>query len=70
MSIAEILSMLPSMSDKEKITLKKALEIEPNDDLKPADKKKKYRKAGSLKHLEIKMSEDFDKPLEDMAEYM
>lgn len=28
------------------------------------------RKAGSGKHLKIVMSEDFDEPLEDFAEYM
>lgn len=29
-----------------------------------------YRKAGSGKHLGIVMSDDFDEPLEDFAEYM
>ncbi|MGB0386148.1 MAG: type II toxin-antitoxin system Phd/YefM family antitoxin [Ardenticatenaceae bacterium] len=29
-----------------------------------------YRKAGSRKHLGIVMSDDFDEPLEDFAEYM
>ncbi len=28
------------------------------------------RKAGSAKHLGIKMADDFDEPLEDFAEYM
>lgn len=32
--------------------------------------KKKVRKAGSAKHLGITMSDDFDEPLEDFAEYM
>ena len=31
---------------------------------------KKGRKAGSAKHLDIVMSDDFDEPLEDFAEYM
>ena len=31
---------------------------------------KPRRRAGSAKHLNIKMSDDFDAPLEDFAEYM
>ena len=31
---------------------------------------KPARKAGSAKHLNIKMADDFDAPLDDFAEYM
>ncbi len=31
---------------------------------------KPHRQAGRAKHLNIKMSADFDKPLEDFVEYM
>ncbi|GAB5465366.1 MAG: hypothetical protein Kapaf2KO_08020 [Candidatus Kapaibacteriales bacterium] len=70
MSLADILTALQSMSKDEKIKLRKALDKE----LKPVNeivsKKKKYRKAGTLKGKLKFMSNDFDKPLEDFKEYM
>jgi len=36
----------------------------------PKDLPRQPRKAGSGKHLNIVMADDFDEPLEDFAEYM